>query len=217
MIGKIAMGRATVVCTVGVCFILIVLWQSNAPLGKIQSTPTAPAPTELLLLDWSWYYGIGHAIVKGRVVNISDRPLNYVEVLVTFKTDDGEFITSNTGPIEFRTLMPDEVSPFTVYTLRNPLKREAHITSFKTLFGDPIRWEKATDVPTGITLRDPPVYFPALDELVFNRWWFDPASEGALREPVIYEPVIYEPVFFLYDELWPRLRATGSPRRRRSQ
>lgn len=118
--------------------------RSRPPARTVQSTPKAPAPTELLLLSWSWHQERDYAIVEGEVENISGHRLVNVEALVTFKTKDGEFITSDSSLIEYQILMPDQKSPFKVMARWNPLMSNAHI-SFKTLFGDRIRWEKADE------------------------------------------------------------------------
>jgi hypothetical protein len=74
----------------------------------------------------------------GLVRNVSANKLKNIEVVVSWFTEDGVFITSDTALIEFTTLMPDQESPFKVLEPANPLMKKARL-EFKDRFGNKIR------------------------------------------------------------------------------
>jgi hypothetical protein len=78
------------------------------------------------------------------VRNTSSASLRNVKALVSFYTADDEFISSDSALIEFTTLLPGQTSPFKVLGHWNPEMNKAGI-QFKTILGNPIRWEKKDD------------------------------------------------------------------------
>lgn len=78
-------------------------------------------------------------IAEGRVKNISSEPLDGVEAIVDFETEDGTFITSTSALIDYQPIMPGQASTWKVITGWNPLmsKGKASVT-FKHLMGGTI-------------------------------------------------------------------------------
>jgi len=91
----------------------------------------------LELVDWHWGSKYSYATAEGRVKNTSSERLEHVEAVVTFLTDSGEFITSDSALIEFDPLMPGQTSPWEVLTTWNPRMSKARV-EFKELMGGKI-------------------------------------------------------------------------------
>ncbi len=123
--------------------------QTVADLGS-RVPPALESPTlaasrnlepQLLLIDWSWKQSHGYAIAEGQVKNISTVPLDNVKAFAEFYTADRKFITSDSSLIEYRPLLPGQISPFKVYASWNPAMSSA-LVDFKTFSGGPILWTK---------------------------------------------------------------------------
>ena len=91
----------------------------------------------LEITSWRWFDRHGYAIAEGQVRNITDRQLENVEAVVSWYNKDGDFTTSNSSLIEYRVLMPNQLSPFKVMKSYNPLMNNATL-EFKFLFGGKI-------------------------------------------------------------------------------
>jgi hypothetical protein len=93
------------------------------PAGDTRTT--VQSPTQLALLNKRGYRSEGgaHLIVEGQVRNISNAPLKSVEAVVSWYTNDGQFVSSDHSLIEYDPLLPDQTSPFTVYSNFNPEKK----------------------------------------------------------------------------------------------
>ena len=75
--------------------------------------------------------------------NVSSESLRNVEAVVTFRTKDGDFITSDDAMIDLNPILPGQSSPFKVMATQNPAMRTASV-DFKELFGGSVTWrEKA--------------------------------------------------------------------------
>lgn len=93
--------------------------------------------TALVLLDWHWKIRYGHAIAEGQVMNVSERKLERVQALASFKNADGELVTSASSLIEFQPLMPGQTSPFKIYAGADRRIKTATV-NFKTMLGPAI-------------------------------------------------------------------------------
>lgn len=93
--------------------------------------------SDLELISWHWSISYDFAIAEGQVKNISNKKLERVEALVTFYDANGNMITSDSSIIQYRPLLPGQVSPFKVMERYNPAMKRATI-EFKFLFGGSI-------------------------------------------------------------------------------
>lgn len=99
------------------------------------STYVPPPATVLELKKWSWYREYDFITVEGKVTNISGEPLENVEAVVSFSDKNGEFVSSDNALVEYKTLLPNQTTPFKVIAHDNPAIKTAHI-EFKQLMGD---------------------------------------------------------------------------------
>lgn len=99
--------------------------------------PAVPAPV-LRVGKWTWTSEYDYMITAGTVTNVSSEPLEDVEAVITFTTKTGEFITYDTGLIEYRPLMPGQTSPWKIMTKANPLMAHASL-DFKSMGGGLLR------------------------------------------------------------------------------
>ncbi len=90
---------------------------------------------QIALLNWSWQENYGYAVAEGKVKNVSSGTLENVQVVVSYETAGGDFITSDSTLIEYTTLLPGQTSPFKSMARWNPAMKKASL-SFKTLFGN---------------------------------------------------------------------------------
>lgn len=107
---------------------------------QVDAGPTQPSGPKLALLGWSWGIEHGYAIVNGQVENISEQRLERVQAVVTFTTKDDDFITSDTGLLEYDPILPGQKSPFKVMARANPAMQKA-VIDFKFLGGRSMPWE----------------------------------------------------------------------------
>lgn len=106
--------------------------QSGSSIGNQRSE-------KLALLSTNSYFESGYAITEGQVKNIGDENIENVEVVVTWKTEDGEFIKSDSSIIDYDPILRQQTSPFKVLTTRNP-KMHRFEVSIKRAFGGTIDW-----------------------------------------------------------------------------
>jgi len=101
--------------------------------------PPKPAGPQLQVLSKSGTIGeYGYSYVEGQVKNISSESLEHVQAVVTWYTDGGEFITSDSALIEYDPLLAQQVSPFKVGTRTNP-KMKRYKVEFNQLLGGTLR------------------------------------------------------------------------------
>lgn len=87
---------------------------------------------------FKWYQSSrSHVRAEGEVKNISDEPLHNVMAVITYETQEGEFITYDHALIEYNPIMPDQTSPFSVISTYNPLMETARL-EFRYLSGEKI-------------------------------------------------------------------------------
>jgi len=86
----------------------------------------------------------GFLRVEGQIKNISPRPIEHIEAVVTWYDADGGFVKSGNALIEYDPLLPGQTSPFTVLMTENPAARR-YTVAFKTFWGSqlPTRYDTA--------------------------------------------------------------------------
>lgn len=82
--------------------------------------------------------------MEGRVTNISDAALRNVTAVVTWYTEDGQFVTSDDALIEYNPILAGQTSPFEVMSGTNPAMKRFRV-EFKELFGGTIRTRRRAD------------------------------------------------------------------------
>ena len=92
------------------------------------ATPPPPPKPDLIIVDWHWQKEYDFAISEGVVRNNTDRALVRVQAVVTFKTANGGFITSDWTYLQLTTLLPGQESPFKIYTTWNPAMETAFLS-----------------------------------------------------------------------------------------
>ena len=119
--------------------------QSNSP-SSARPAPAArqapqPQPNEVALLSMrGGDGGYGFHTVEGQVENLTDSNLENVMAVVTWYTDDDQFITSDETLIEYNPILPGQTSPFEVMSQSNPAMSRYRV-EFKTMFGGTLRQE----------------------------------------------------------------------------
>lgn len=104
------------------------------------SQASAERPTmKLSLISTNSYFEAGYAIVEGQVKNTGNEKIDNIEVIVTWKTKEGEFIKSDSAMIDYDPIMGQQTSPFKVLTTRNP-KMLRYEIDFKQALGGSIDW-----------------------------------------------------------------------------
>ena len=85
--------------------------------------------------------GGGFFIYEGQVTNNTRERLENVEVVATYFTDNGTFVTSDSALVDFNPMLPGQSSPFSVYTTFNPAIARCAV-EFKEFFGGTIRHQR---------------------------------------------------------------------------
>ena len=86
----------------------------------------------------------GFSSVEGQVRNVSGESLENVMAVVTWLTDDGQFITSEEALISYNPILDGQTSPFEVMVQTNPAMKRFRV-EFKELFGRPIPFRRDTE------------------------------------------------------------------------
>lgn len=68
--------------------------------------------------------------VEGEVRNLTDQPIARIRAVVTWRTEQGEFITTDETMIDYDPLLPGQSSPFQVLTRNNP-EMKRHWVEFR--------------------------------------------------------------------------------------
>lgn len=88
---------------------------ANRPPDETTSPVEETPKLKISKSDWNWYTQYNSvAIAEGRVKNISGEPLDGVEVVVTWLSKTGEYITSNSTLIDFQPIDAGKSSPWKV-------------------------------------------------------------------------------------------------------
>jgi hypothetical protein len=88
----------------------------------------------LTVPSWSCVIERGGIHVRGEVKNISNAPIEKVEVVGTFRTADATFVKTAEALIEYQPLLSGQTSPFDALDYDNPAILKAEI-SFKVFWG----------------------------------------------------------------------------------
>ena len=72
--------------------------------------------------------------------NLTNANLENVMAVVTWYTDDGNFITTDDAVIDYNPVLPGQTSPFEVISRSNPAMSRYNV-EFKMLFGSTLRTE----------------------------------------------------------------------------
>lgn len=128
---------------------LIVVSSFFSDFSNSTSTPTGAASgnssasvVHLNLGKWRWHKSSDrHVTAEGEVTNISGESLKNVEAVVTFRTKNGDFITSSSALIDYNPILPNQTSPWKVIATWNPETQTASV-EFKTLRGRTLNAEE---------------------------------------------------------------------------
>lgn len=82
---------------------------------------------ELVLLSWTWRDAHGLAIAEGEVRNVSDRPVDDAEAVISFRSDAGAVVTSISAMVERNPIPPGQTSPFRIDAVWDPSRSTAGI------------------------------------------------------------------------------------------
>jgi len=107
--------------------------ESSAP-GESEASKQAPSAAEsgkdLIINSWictaetdtNWVH------IGGEVKNVSGSSIKGLQIVVTLRTADGTFISSDGGMPSYDTILPGQTSPFEVLTRFNPALRSADLS-----------------------------------------------------------------------------------------
>jgi len=111
---------------------------SNNPTQKPVVTKSEPV---LEVQKWNWHKEYDYAIAEGTVKNISSESINNVEAVMMIYDKKGNFIKSDEALIEYRPILPGQISPFKVMSSFNPEMGQASI-NFKSFSGGTLSWKE---------------------------------------------------------------------------
>ena len=116
---------------------------SDEPADVAMPTSPPPAPGEsydvlIVSANCSIDHEMSWASCSGSVKNLLPHNLQEVEVVVALLSDDGTPQASTDGPIDYDPLLPDQLSPWTVFAPYNPAFSKYSV-SFRTASGQPLR------------------------------------------------------------------------------
>jgi hypothetical protein len=141
-------GTSTGVKVLAVIFILIGIGMCQSLTSKkatYQAEHNQPvtvnAEPVLELQKWHWYTEYDYAIAEGTVKNISSESLDNVEAVLQVYDKQGNFIKSDSTLIEYRPILPGQISPFKVMSSFNPAMGKASI-DFKNFSGGTLSWRE---------------------------------------------------------------------------
>lgn len=113
---------------------------TSSQAGTRQPAPAAKQPASkvsqpvLRLESWSWSDDAGWVTAEGQITNSGAEALEHVEAVVSWLTDEGTFITSQSALIEYDPLLSGQTSPWKVMARHNPAMSKARV-EFKRMFG----------------------------------------------------------------------------------
>lgn len=119
---------------------------ADTPAQQAATVPAAepeppPSPADVLALESAQASnGYGFHTVEGQVTNLTNQNLENVMAVVTWYTDDEQFITTDEALIDFNPVLPGQTSPFEVMSSSNPAMSKYRV-EFKRLFGGTLRTE----------------------------------------------------------------------------
>jgi hypothetical protein len=107
--------------------------ESSAPIESSAGKET-PGATEggkgLVVNSWSCSRegDSDYIYIRGEVKNASDSSVDWLQIVVTLRTAEGKFVTSDRGFTEYQTILPGQTSPFKVMIGFNPAVRTADLS-----------------------------------------------------------------------------------------
>lgn len=107
---------------------------ASSPTSATSYTPPEPQTPPLEVQSWRCDKEHGYAYVRGEVKNVSNRKLEHVEAVGTFRTKSGELVKSSDSLIDYNPIMPGQTSPFSTGTSDNPQMERCEL-GFKFLLG----------------------------------------------------------------------------------
>lgn len=138
-------GTSTGVIILAVIFVLIGIGMCQSLIsnkGNYQSgNYQSDSEPVLELQKWHWYEEYDYAIAEGTIKNISSKSLNNVLAVLMIYDKQGNFIKSDTALIEYRPILPGQISPFKVMSSFNPAMGKASI-DFKSFSGGTLCWKE---------------------------------------------------------------------------
>jgi hypothetical protein len=93
---------------------------SKAALDTDQRTSSTQGALLAVTAANEYYDSLGSRHLEGEVRNISGQSLNAVWAVVSYYTAAGEYVRSDTAPIEFQPILPHQTSPFHIVGPENP-------------------------------------------------------------------------------------------------
>jgi hypothetical protein len=69
-----------------------------------------------------------YVTIRGEIKNASDSSIKGLDIVVTLRTADGTFVTSDDGMPDYETILPGQTSPFHVLIRHNPAVRTADLS-----------------------------------------------------------------------------------------
>lgn len=81
-----------------------------------------------------------YGLIRGRVQNLTDNPLDYVQVVGSFKTAGGGDLGSEQTYIDIRPLLPGQSSGFEIYGTTNPEYASCSVDAM-LVSSRQVRWE----------------------------------------------------------------------------
>ena len=89
----------------------------------------------LIIESWSWSRKSGSFVeVVGEITNNSGKKLESVTAVATFKTKNGQIVTTDYSLLEYNPILAGQKSTFKILTRWNPEMESCNL-SFKFLFG----------------------------------------------------------------------------------
>ncbi|MBN1473498.1 MAG: hypothetical protein JW914_02680 [Syntrophaceae bacterium] len=138
-------GTSIITLFLSAIFILFVIGMCSS----FMNTTTTRSPQSvsknndpvLELQSWNWYQEYGYVTAEGTVKNISSESLNNVVAVLQVYDEQGTFISSSDALIDYRPILPGQISPFKVMLSYNPAMKKASI-DFKAFSGGTLQWKK---------------------------------------------------------------------------
>ena len=114
---------------------------------------------DLVLLSSSGSDSYGYHQVTGEVQNISGRSLRNVEAVISWYSDSGQFVTTDSSLIEFNPLLQGQTSPFKVMTRSNPEMKKFTV-AFKQFGGATLQTRDDSKAPPAPPKIEVPPFKP---------------------------------------------------------
>lgn len=132
---KGSLATKIVIGVIGAAVIASWLITPARPVSEVGQRGAASAATPSLVVTASRFYNSdGYHYIEGQVKNVGATAIDNLQAVGTFTDAGGAFVKSDTSLVEFRPLLPGQVTPFKVMTSRNQAVARASL-QFKQLMG----------------------------------------------------------------------------------